>query len=223
MSDEPIPDSQPGTAPDAGADAPAPFTLRPAALPILLLKTLLFASLVVVVLSTGDLRASITPYKVLWVLWTADLMWKTRHLVRIDRIPRETKIAILALFVLVTVFVSPVTAMFFLWVSWMSACTRDLPRPAPAPAPLSRKALVIAAAAVVTAIFLLFDGTAPRPQRILPDRVYEALWEVLTFLGGHLFGSVLFVAFSLFIAWLLVLEWREWAKQALDPRRSPSP
>ena len=83
--------------------------------------------------------------------------------------------------------------------------------------------MVIAAVSVMTAIFLLFDGTSPRHQRILPDRVYEALWQGFAFLGGTTFRSAYFFAFSLFIAFLLVREWREWAKQALDPRRSPSP
>ena len=43
------------------------------------------------------------------------------------------------------------------------------------------------------------------------------------FLGGTTFRSAYVFAFSLFIAFLLAGEWRQWARLALDPRRSPSP
>lgn len=221
MTDEPIPEAPPG--PAAAVDPTCRLAQGPMTLPALVLGTILFASSVALFLSTGDLRASSDPYKALWVLWMADLMWRTRHLLRIDRVPPSTKVVLLAAIVFVTVFVSPLSGMLLVFASWMNACTRDLPCPAPAPAPLSRKAMVIAAVSAMTAIFLLFDGTSPRPQRILPDRVYEALWQGFAFLGGTTFRSVWFVAFSMFIAFLLVREWREWAKQALDPQRRPSP
>lgn len=223
MTNEPIPDSPPGPAPAAGADTPARLENRPMTLPALIVTTILFAYAIVLFLSTGDLRASSVPYKALWVVWMADVMWSTRHLFRIDTVPLSTKAAVIAAILFATVYASPVIGMLLVFSAWMSACTRDLPRPAPAPARPPVKAMVIAASFAVTAIFLLFDGTSPRPQRILPDRVYEVLWEVFTFLRGKTFESIWFIAFSLFIASLLVIAWRQWAKQALAPRRNPSP